>query len=80
MKLIEDVFFDVSFSFIFSPRPGTPAAEIKDATPHEVKLGRLQRLQARIEEMASEISQKMVGTIQKVLVEGVSKKDPNTFT
>ncbi len=80
MKLIEDVFFDVSFSFIFSPRPGTPAAEIKDATPHEVKLARLQRLQARIEEMASKISQKMVGTIQKVLVEGVSKKDPNTLT
>lgn len=80
MKLIEDVFYDVSFSFIFSARPGTPAAELKDDTPHEVKLARLQRLQARIEEMAGEISQKMIGTTQKVLVEGVSKKDPNTLT
>lgn len=80
MKLIEDVFYDVSFSFIFSARPGTPAAELKDDTPHEVKLARLQRLQARIEEMAGEISQKMVGTTQKILVEGVSKKDPNTLT
>ncbi|TXI92627.1 MAG: tRNA (N6-isopentenyl adenosine(37)-C2)-methylthiotransferase MiaB [Neisseriales bacterium] len=80
MKLIEDVFYDVSFSFIFSARPGTPAAELKDDTPHEVKLARLQRLQARIEEMAGVISQKMVGTIQKILVEGVSKKDPNTLT
>jgi tRNA-2-methylthio-N6-dimethylallyladenosine synthase len=80
MKLIEDVFYDVSFSFIFSARPGTPAAELKDDTPHEVKLARLQRLQARIEEMAGEISQKMVATTQKILVEGVSKKDPNTLT
>lgn len=80
MKLIEDVFYDVSFSFIFSARPGTPAAELKDDTPHEVKLARLQRLQARIEEMAGVISQKMVGTTQKILVEGVSKKDPNTLT
>lgn len=80
MKLIEDVFYDVSFSFIFSARPGTPAAELKDYTPHEVKLARLQRLQARIEEMAGVISQKMVGTTQKILVEGVSKKDPNTLT
>lgn len=80
MKLIEDVFYDVSFSFIFSARPGTPAAELKDDTPHEVKLARLQRLQARIEEMAGAISQKMVGTTQKILVEGVSKKDPNTLT
>jgi len=80
MKLIEDVFYDVSFSFIFSARPGTPAAELKDETPHEVKLARLQRLQARIVEMAGEISQKMIGTTQKILVEGVSKKDPNVLT
>ena len=80
MKLIEDVVYDVSFSFIFSPRPGTPAAEIKDETPHEVKLARLQKLQARITQMANDISQKMVGSIQKILVEGASKKDPNTLT
>lgn len=80
MQLIEDVFYDISFSFIFSPRPGTPAAEIKDDTPHEVKLARLQKLQARIDEMANEISQNMIGSVQKVLVEGVSKKDPNLLS
>lgn len=80
MKLIEDVVYDVSFSFIFSPRPGTPAAEIKDETAHEIKLARLQKLQARITEMAEGISQSMLGSLQKILVEGVSKKDPNTLT
>ena len=80
MKLIEDVFFDVSFSFIFSPRPGTPAADIHDDTPNAIKLERLQRLQKRILEMAAELSKKMIGSIQKVLVEGVSKTDPNTLT
>jgi tRNA-2-methylthio-N6-dimethylallyladenosine synthase len=75
MQLIEDVGFDTSFSFIFSPRPGTPAAEMEDTTPAEVKQQRLARLQKRIEEQAQVISQAMVGTIQRVLVEGTSKKN-----
>ncbi|WP_055450148.1 tRNA (N6-isopentenyl adenosine(37)-C2)-methylthiotransferase MiaB [Thiomonas bhubaneswarensis] len=77
MKLIEDMRFDASFSFIFSPRPGTPAANLPDDTPAEVKLQRLQTLQARIEAQASAISAAMVGTEQPVLVEGPSKKDPS---
>jgi len=75
MKLIEDVGFDSSFSFIYSPRPGTPALELEDATPAEVKSARLSRLQKRIDEQAQVISQAMVGSIQRVLVEGTSKKD-----
>ena len=75
MKLIEDVCFDASFSFIYSPRPGTPAAELADDTPAEVKLERLQRLQQRIDALAQEVSQAMVGSVQRVLVEGLSKKD-----
>jgi len=75
MKLIDDVGFDSSFSFIFSPRPGTPAAALVDETPHEVKLARLQALQARIEEQARAISASRVGTMQRVLVEGRSRKD-----
>ena len=75
MKLIEDVRFDASFSFIYSPRPGTPAAELADDTPPEVKLERLQRLQQRIDAFAQEVSQAMVGSVQRVLVEGLSKKD-----
>src|SRR5574343_637062 len=77
MKLIDDVKFDASFSFIFSPRPGTPAAEMPDDTPADVKLARLARLQKRIEEHAATISAGMVGTVQRILVEGPSKKDPN---
>ena len=77
LKLIEDVRFDGSFSFIYSPRPGTPAANLADATPHAVKLERLQRLQKRIQELSEEYSQAMVGTRQRVLVEGVSRKDAN---
>ena len=77
LKLVEDVRFDGSFSFIYSPRPGTPAANLPDATPHAVKLGRLQRLQKRIQEFSEEYSQAMVGTRQRVLVEGVSRKDAN---
>ena len=80
MKLIEDVVFDVSFSFIFSPRPGTPAAEMPDDTSYEIKLARLQRLQKRILEMQYEISQQMVGTTQKILVDGYSKKHPDMMT
>ncbi|MDD2700072.1 MAG: tRNA (N6-isopentenyl adenosine(37)-C2)-methylthiotransferase MiaB [Sideroxydans sp.] len=75
MKLIEDVQFDASYSFVFSPRPGTPAAEMKDETPDEVKMARLQRLQARINELEQEYSQRMVGTVQRVVVESVSKKN-----
>jgi tRNA-2-methylthio-N6-dimethylallyladenosine synthase len=75
MKLIEDVGFDASFSFVYSPRPGTPAAEMADDTPQDVKLARLARLQKRIDEMSQAISDAMVGTVQKVLVEGVSRKD-----
>ncbi len=80
MKLIEDVGFDNSFSFIYSERPGTPAANIKDTTPQSVKLERLQILQKRIDEMAYNISKNMVGTIQKVLVEGRSKRNPNELS
>jgi tRNA-2-methylthio-N6-dimethylallyladenosine synthase len=75
MKLIEDVGFDSSFSFIYSPRPGTPALELEDSTPAEVKSARLSRLQKRIDEQAQVISQAMVGSVQRVLVEGTSKKD-----
>lgn len=74
MKLIEDVGFDTSFSFIYSPRPGTPAVEMEDTVLAEVKSARLARLQKRIEEQAMVISQAMVGTVQRVLVEGVSRK------
>lgn len=77
MKLIDDVGFDASFSFIFSPRPGTPAAELHDDTPREVQVERLTHLQQRIEALAQTVSQSMVGTIQRVLVEGISKKDEN---
>ncbi|NHC06307.1 tRNA (N6-isopentenyl adenosine(37)-C2)-methylthiotransferase MiaB [Azonexus fungiphilus] len=77
MKLIDDVAFDASFSFIYSPRPGTPALELEDSTPAEVKSARLARLQQRIDELAQTVSQGMVGSIQRVLVEGPSKKDPN---
>ena len=74
MKLIEDVRFDGSFSFIYSSRPGTPAANLPDSTPQAVKLARLQRLQAHIQELSEEYSRAMVGTRQRVLVEGVSRK------
>jgi tRNA-2-methylthio-N6-dimethylallyladenosine synthase len=76
MKLIEDIGFDSSFSFIFSPRPGTPAAALHDDTPADVKLKRLQHLQATIEENVRRISVSRVGTVQRILVEGPSRKDP----
>ncbi len=79
MKLITDIGYDNSFSFIFSPRPGTPAANLQDDTPHEVKLKRLQQLQAVIEENIGKISAAMVGTVQRILVEGPSKKNPAEF-
>ena len=74
LTLIEEIGFDASFSFIYSRRPGTPAAALPDDTPHEVKLARLQRLQARIDQQAQAISRDMVGTRQRVLVEGPAKK------
>ncbi len=76
MQLIEDVGFDHSFSFIYSARPGTPAADLPDETPMAVKKERLSILQARLGEQAHQISKAMVGSIQKILVTGVSKKDP----
>ncbi len=75
MKLIEDVGFDASFSFIFSPRPGTPAAQLHDDTPHEVKLKRLQHLQQTIDANVRRLSDALVGTTQRVLVEGSSRKN-----
>lgn len=75
MKLIEDIRFDTSFSFIYSQRPGTPAAFMPDDVPLDVKKQRLRILQSRILQFAGEISQKMVGTVQNVLVEGYSRKD-----
>ena len=75
MKLIADIRFDNSFSFIFSPRPGTPAANLHDDTPHEVKLRRLHELQAVINNNIKEISEERLGTVQRLLVEGVSKRD-----
>ena len=74
MKLIEDVGFDSCFSFIFSKRPGTPAAALADDTPAGVKLARLQQLQAAIEANARQISESRVGTVQRILVEGPSRK------
>ena len=75
MKLIDDVGFDTSFSFIFSPRPGTPAANLHDDTPHPVKLLRLQHLQATIEANVQRISTNLVGSTQRILVERPSRKD-----
>ena len=77
MKLIDEIGYDNSFSFIFSPRPGTPAANLADDTPHEVKLKRLMRLQAVINDNTKRYSEAMVGSVQRILVEGPSKKDPN---
>jgi len=75
MKLIDEVGFDNSFSFIFSPRPGTPAANLADDTPHEVKLRRLQHLQGVINDSIRRISESRLGTRQRILVEGFSKRD-----
>jgi tRNA-2-methylthio-N6-dimethylallyladenosine synthase len=75
MKLIDDIGFDNSFSFIFSPRPGTPAANLHDDTPHDVKLRRLQHLQSTINANITRISESRLGTVQRILVEGASKRD-----
>ncbi len=77
MKLIADVGFDQSFSFIYSKRPGTPAANLPDEVPAAVKKQRLQHLQARIKDQAAAISRAMVGNTERVLVEGVSRRDKN---
>jgi len=80
MKLIEDVGFDTSFSFVYSARPGTPAADLPDDTPQDEKLRRLQRLQATIESNARRIGEAMVGSCEQVLVEGHSRKDANELS
>ena len=80
MALIEDVGFDASYSFVFSPRPGTPAAALADDTPQSVKLARLQRLQAAIDANASRIGASLVGSVQRVLVEGRARKDASELT
>ena len=80
MKLIDDIGFDDSFSFVFSPRPGTPAAALADATPQADKLARLYRLQKAITQSARQISDSRLGTVQKVLVEGPSRKDALELT
>jgi tRNA-2-methylthio-N6-dimethylallyladenosine synthase len=80
MKLIDDVGFDASFSFIFSPRPGTPAANLADDTPHEVKLARLQHLQPHEENVRASApaghAALSAARTQRILVEGPSRKDP----
>jgi len=75
MKLIDEVGFDASFSFVYSPRPGTPASDLADPVPQETKLRWLARLQKRIDEQAQAISQAMVGRVERALVEGLSRKD-----
>ncbi|ODV13245.1 MAG: tRNA (N6-isopentenyl adenosine(37)-C2)-methylthiotransferase MiaB [Rubrivivax sp. SCN 70-15] len=77
MKLIDEIGFDASFSFVFSKRPGTPAAALPDATPPALKLERLQRLQAAIEAHVRRISASRVGTLQRILVEGPSRRNPS---
>jgi len=79
MDLIEDIGFDQSFSFIFSPRPGTPAATLPDDVPSEEKKRRLAELQSSITAMAGKISQEMVGSVQRILVDRPSRKDPSQF-
>ncbi len=80
MDLIADVGFDLSFSFIYSARPGTPAAALPDDVPMETKKERLKILQMRINQQAQSISRKMVGSIQQVLVTGPSRKDPGQLS
>jgi tRNA-2-methylthio-N6-dimethylallyladenosine synthase len=77
MKLVNDVGYDTSFSFIYSPRPGTPAAALHDDTPHAVKLARLQRLQAALDDSVRAISSSRLGTVQRILVEGTARKNAN---
>jgi len=76
MKLIDEVGFDGSFSFVYSARPGTPAADLADPVPQETKLAWLARLQKRIDEQYQAASEAMVGSVQRILVEGAAKKNP----
>ncbi|NRP11176.1 (Dimethylallyl)adenosine tRNA methylthiotransferase MiaB [Marinobacterium sp. xm-a-121] len=80
MKLIEDIGFDTSFSFIYSRRPGTPAADLPDDVSEETKKQRLHILQSRITQNALQISRRMVGTTQRILVNGYSRKDPGQLS
>ncbi|MFK7160532.1 tRNA (N6-isopentenyl adenosine(37)-C2)-methylthiotransferase MiaB [Marinospirillum sp. MEB164] len=80
MNLIAQIGFDLSFSFIYSARPGTPAADLEDTTPEAVKKQRLQRLQERINQQTMQISRRMVGTRQRILVTGLAPKDPGQFS
>ncbi len=75
LRLVEEIGFDASFSFLYSPRPGTPAADLADDTPATEKSERLQRLQSLIDAQARTISESMVGTVQRVLVEGLARRD-----
>ena len=75
VKLMTDVGFDYSFSFLYSPRPGTPAAFIKDETPQDIKLARLSKLQAINDKLGDAVSRNMLGTVQRVLIDGASRKD-----
>jgi tRNA-2-methylthio-N6-dimethylallyladenosine synthase len=75
--MVRELHFDNSFCFIFSPRPGTPAANLSDTTPYEVKLKRLQTLLSVVEDQANQISQQMLGNIETVLVEGLAKDGVN---
>jgi tRNA-2-methylthio-N6-dimethylallyladenosine synthase len=76
MKLVEDIGFDDSYSFMYSPRPGTPAAGFADQVPLETKQARLARLQAALDAGAKSISASMVGNVERILIEGASRKDP----
>ena len=78
MKLIADVGFDFSYSFVYSQRPGTPAADLADDTPQELKKERLNALQHRLNQQGFEISRQMVGSVQRILVTDYSKKDPGS--
>ena len=80
MQLVTDIGFDNSFSFIYSQRPGTPAAKLQDDIPDTVKKARLRRLQARLHAQGQRISQAMVGTMQRILVDSPSRKDPNQLS
>jgi tRNA-2-methylthio-N6-dimethylallyladenosine synthase len=80
MNLIQDMHFDMSFSFVYSARPGTPAADLVDDTPEELKKQRLKILQDRINQQSFSISRQMVGNIERVLVTGYSKKDPGQLS
>ena len=80
LDLIERIGFDLSFSFVYSARPGTPAADLPDATPEQVKKERLYRLQALINQQTQQIARRMVGTRQKILVTGLAPKDPGQFS